>query len=140
LPEYDILYAIPERRDSKVNKILFTVLTLVLASSLCYAAEMESEEATEPVGAVVEASGMFVGKVSSVVEDTMAGGKAKNYVTVSNETGQTKMFPVDDTVNIVDSAFNALTLDQLKMGQKVAVEYSEGSSGQEKATSITVEK
>gem|GEM_PF-1755879 len=123
-----------------MNKIMLAVLALVLASSLCYAAEGMSEKATEPVGAVVEASGMFVGKVSSVVEDTMAGGKAKGYVTVSDETGQTKMFPVDDTVKVVDTTFNALTLNQLKAGEKVAVQYSKDKNGKEKATTIKVEK
>lgn len=123
-----------------MNKIFLAILALALASSLCYAAEEGSMKATEPIGAVVEATGLFVGNVSSVVEDTATGGKAKGYVTVSSETGQTKLFPVDDTVKVVDATLNAITLNQLKSGDKVSVEYSKDKAGQDKVTGIKVVK
>ncbi len=119
-----------------MKKIAIVILALVVTASFCYAAEsVKSQTATEPVGAVIETTGVFVGQISSVVENSLAGGKAKSYVTVSDDTGKTRMFPVDATVKIVDAGFNAITLNQLKKGEKVSVEYSG-----KKAKSINVQQ
>ncbi len=122
-----------------MKKFLMTAFMLALASSICYAAEGDEPAATEPVGAVIEATGVFVGKITSVIGESTTGGKIDTTVTVADESGKTKIFPVDETVKIVDATFNALTLDQLKEGKKVSVEYSkEGDS--EKAKTVKVEE
>ena len=124
-----------------MKKILIAIFVVSLVASLSYAASPEAvkdQKATEPVGAIVETLGVFIGQVSAATEKSMGGGK-EGYVTVVDETGKTKMFPVDPTVKIVDAGFNALTLNQLKKGEKVSVEYS-GKSGAEKAKSIKVTK
>ena len=55
------------------------------------------------------------------------------------ETGPVDVtFPVDPTVKVVDAAVNAVTLNQLKEGEKVAVQYSRDQNGKEKAESINV--
>ena len=118
-----------------MKKIMIVVIALVCATSLCYAQGNNSQKANEPVGAVVEATGFFVGTVSSVAVETATGGAVKCNVTVSDENGQTKIFPVDESVKVVDATFNALTLNQLKKGESVSVEYSG-----DKAKSIKVEK
>jgi len=119
-----------------VKSILIAVLVVIAAASLCYAqGDASVKKATEPVGAVIETAGVFVGRISSVVEQSLGGGKEKGFVTVSDETGKTRMFPVDETVKVVDATFNALTLNQLKQGEKVSVKYSG-----EKASEINVVK
>ena len=119
-----------------MKKMLIAVVAVVCVASLCYAAEGDSVKATEPVGAVVETGGVFIGKVSSAVEKSLGG---KGDITVVDETGKTKVFPVDPTVKIIDNTFNALTLNQLKQGEKVSVEYTK-EGGTEKAKSIQVMK
>lgn len=119
-----------------MKKILIAVTALVLTAAAGYAADEPGMQATEPVGAVIEAGGVFVGTVSSIVADTATGGRGT--VTVADENGQTKIFPVDETVKVVDAAFNAVTFNQLKTGEKVEVEYSKAPGGAEKASSIKV--
>ncbi|MDP2913359.1 MAG: hypothetical protein Q8N91_05060 [Candidatus Omnitrophota bacterium] len=124
-----------------MKKTLITVLALVCAASLCYAAEEASPKATEPVSATVEAAGTFVGKVVNVVTlgaaDTTEGA-SKASVTVLDETGKTMMFPIDSTVKIVDAAMNTIPLKQLKDGTEVVVKYVTGKNGAEKTESVTV--
>ena len=106
-----------------MNKVLTVVVALVLAVSLCYAAEEAAPKATEPVGAVVETGGVIVGKITNVIEESLGGGKTANSLVMAEADGTTKIIPLNDTVKILDTAFNALTLNQLK-GKKVSVDVS----------------
>ncbi len=118
-----------------MKKIVILLLALGFMGAVCYAAE-KTPKATEPVGAVIEAGGVFIGKVAGGVEQATTGERK---ITVESDTGETRVFPIDETVKIVDGTFNALTFDKLKAGEKVSVEYSkEGET--EKAKSITVTK
>lgn len=118
-----------------MKKLAVVVLALAFVASMAYAEE--AQKANEPVGKVVEATGTVVGKVVSVIT-TGSDKAAEGTVTVVDETGKTMMFPVDPTVKIVDATVNAITLNQLKEGEKVKVDYSkEGGSEKAKAISVT---
>jgi len=107
-----------------VNKILIAVLALVLAVPLCYAAEeAKPPMATEPVGAVVEAGGVIIGKVTTVIEESLDDGKTKGSFILAEDDGKTKMIPLDNAVEVLDTAFHAITLNKLN-GRKVSVETS----------------
>ena len=112
-----------ERKVIQVNKILIAVMALVLAVPLCYAAEDVKPMATEPVGAVVETGGVIIGKVTTVIEESLGGGKTKGSLILAEDNGKTKMIPLDNTVKVLDTAFHAITLNKLN-GRKVSVETS----------------
>ncbi len=123
-----------------MKKILMAAFVLSLAASLCYAVEGDKPKATEPVGAVVETAGIFVGKITTVVEKSLGGGKTEGSLVLADDSGRTKIIPLDNTVKILDTAFNVLTLKQLKKGESVTVEYTKPESGKEKAKTIKVLK
>ena len=112
-----------ERKVIQVNKILIAVVALMLVVPLCYAAEEAKPIATEPVGAVVETGGVIIGKVTTVIEESLGGGKTKGSLVLAEDNGKTKMIPLDNTVKVLDAAFHAITLDKLN-GRKVSVETS----------------
>ena len=119
-----------------MKKILIAIIAVVCLGSLCYAAQgADKPKATEPVGAVIETTGVFMGKISDVIEEAVTDGKKKGTLTVADGSGKTKAFPVDETVKIVDASFHALTLDQLNKGEKVLINFSKG-----KVTQVKVEK
>jgi len=118
-----------------VKKILIAVLVVISAASLCYAAQGDSPKATEPVGAVIETGGVIVGRITSVVEESL--GQKKASLILADENGKTRIIPLDNTVKIIDNTFHALTLNQLKKGKKVSVEVR-NRGGAEKATSVKV--
>lgn len=122
-----------------MKKYLLVIAVIALTAVSAYAAT-DNKTATEPLGAIVEASGVFIGTVSEVVVDTVTVGQAKGTVTVADESGKTRIFPVDDTVKIVDATVNVMTLNQLKKGQKVEVQYSKAPTGEEKVSSVKVMK
>jgi hypothetical protein len=106
-----------------VNKILIAVATLVLAASLCYAADQPEPKATEPVGAVVETGGVLIGKLTNVIEKSLGGGKTEGSLVMADDSGKTRIIPLDDTVKVLDTTFHGVTLNQLK-GKQVEVEVS----------------
>ena len=103
-----------------MKKILIAIVAIMVATSLCYAAESAAPKATEPVGAVVETSGVIIGKVTNVIEKSLGGGKTANSLVLAQDNGRTKIIPLDNTVKALDAGFNAITLNQLK-GKKVSV-------------------
>ena len=113
-----------------MKKIVFMALVLVLAASVCYAVE-KTPKATEPVGAVIETGGVFVGTIVGAIEKATTGEKK---ITVQADTGETRVFPFAETTQLVDDAFHAVTFNQLK-GRKAKVEYT--AKG---AKSVTVTK
>ena len=106
-----------------MKKIIIVVFALILATSLAYAAEKPTVKATEPVGAVVETGGVIIGTVTNAIEKSLSGGKTEGSLVMADESGKTKIIPLDNTVKILDTGFHAVTLNQLK-GRKVAVEVS----------------
>lgn len=118
-----------------MKKIAIVLLALVAVGTACYAAE-KAPAATEPIGAVIEAGGVFVGKIVGAVEQATTGEKK---ITVRSDTGETRVFPFAETVKIVDTTFNALTLNQLKAGKQVTVKYKE-EGGVQKADTVSVTK
>ena len=119
-----------------MKKILIAVIAIIVAASLCYAAEEAKMKATEPVGAVVEASGVIVGNLTNVVEKSLGGGKQANSLVMADDSGRTKIIPLDNTVKALDAGFHAVTLNQLKVGEKVSVKYSK-EGGADKAKSVS---
>ena len=120
-----------------MKTIAITLYVILVASAACYAADtqcvLEKEpQATEPVGAVVETVGVFVGKIVSACEIACTGERK---LTVENETGECKIFPFCATTKVADSTFHTATFNQLKKGEKVKVEYTEKG-----AKAVTVEK
>jgi len=120
-----------------MKKILVLTVALTLAASSAYAAE--EIKAEEPVGAVLEATTTYAGRVISVITGQEEEETVKGTITVADDTGKAAVFPVDPAVKIVDSTLNALTLNQLKEGDKVTVEYTK-EGDKEKTKSITVSK
>ncbi len=105
-----------------MKKILITVIVIMMAASFVYA-EDAKPKATSPVGAIAETTGVIIGKFTTVIEKSLGGGKTENSLVVAEDNGKTKMVPLDNTVKALDSAFNVVTLNQLK-GRKVSVETS----------------
>lgn len=98
-------------------KIAIAILALVLVTGVSFAAE-KAPKANEPIGAVIETTGVFVGKIVGAAEEATTGERK---VTVKSATGETRVFPFNETVELVDKGFHILTFNQLKPGDDVTV-------------------
>lgn len=122
-----------------MKKIALVVLAVMVTASFCYAAD--DVKVNEPMGAMADATGKFVGKVVSVATLGQADkAQGASQVTVADESGKAVVFVVDPAAKVVDATLNAITLKDLKAGEKVSVEYSKDKEGAEKAKAINVVK
>jgi hypothetical protein len=108
-----------------VKKVIIAILAIICVATLVYAADEPKPQATEPVGAVIETLGVFTGKITNVIEKS-AGNKGQ--LILADDSGKTKVIPLDNTVKIIDKGFHAVTLNQLKPGERVSVEQGKGGT------------
>ncbi|MBU0606169.1 MAG: hypothetical protein KKH77_07770 [Candidatus Omnitrophica bacterium] len=105
-------------RYAVVGVAIFSIVALFAAVSFADCGVCGIGEASK---AIVEKSGEFVGKVVNVTVAEPAKGIADGSVTVVDEVGKTAKFTVKGTAKIVAYTMDALTLNQLKIGDKVGV-------------------
>jgi len=115
------------KEGSRVKKVLFVVLAVMLMGSVCYAQDTT----------VAEDAKTAVGKVVEVTVADPAKGVANETIVVVDEVGKSTKFTVDSATSIVDATLNAVTLGQLNKDKKVEVKYSE-AAGTAKAEEIKV--
>lgn len=123
-----------------MKKLLLVAVALMLVSSVCFA--QTSEKMVSPVKETVEgveAITEFVGKVVSVTVAEPAKGVTESTVKVSDDMGNPVSFTVSSAATIVDASLNAITLNQLKEGEKVKVKATKTKEGKGQAKSIAVQ-
>lgn len=131
-----------------MKKILTVIFIIALARGVSYAEEKnfgpkdrfcvieKMPTATGPIGAVIETTGVFAGKIASAWEVALTGERK---IMVENETGECRIFPFCAATKVADKTFNAVTFDKLKKGEPVKVNYAT-DGGVEKAEKVTIQK
>ena len=119
-----------------MKKLLLVAIALMLVSSVCFAqGETKMSEPAKSMVKGVNAVGEYVGKVVSVTVAEPAKGVTDNTVKITDEMGNPIAFTVSSAAKITDASLNAITLGQLKEGDKVKVK----ATGAKEAKSITVQ-
>jgi len=119
-----------------MKKIIFILLAVTFASSLCFAQQASAPAMTKSAPKPVEVK-KFSGKVDSVSIGDAAKG-IKPGIVVVNEKAQKLSFVLKTGTTITANDGKALKLSDLKKDTKVAVEYTIGRTGIHKAQSIKV--
>ena len=115
-----------------MKKILGTMFALTLVSGLCFAQAPEAVKAPvaaaadmgkPAVGAAMEAVKVFHGKIESVsVADAAKGTKSE--IVAVDDSGKKMNFLVNPNhTTIYDAALQPITLDKIKVDDKVLVKY-----------------
>ena len=114
-----------------MKKTVIILLALAFIGSISYAQTAVTEKPTAAQQAKV-----FVGKVVNVTIADPAKGIAEGAVTVADETGKATTFTVKSTAKILGHAMDVITLDKLKIGDKIKIK----EAGANEARSIKVVK
>ena len=123
-----------------MKKLLLVVIALMLASGICFA--QGATKTSEPIKSLekgVKAVSEYVGKVVSVTVAEPAKGVTDSTVKVTDEMGNPISFTVSSAAKITDASLNAITLGQLKEGEKVKVQSVKTKEGKEEAKAIAVQ-
>ncbi len=108
-----------------MKKIVIVLLAFVFISSVVFAQATTQEKKT-----AAEKATSFVGKVVDVTVAEPAKGITAGAVTVADETGKTTTFTVKATAKILTHSLDVITLNQLKIGEKVKINASAENDAQ----------
>lgn len=112
-------------RYAVLGVAIFGIAALVVAASFANCGTCGVGEASK---AAVEKGGEFVGKVVNVTVTEPAKGIGAGTVTVADGVGKTTTFTVNGTAKILAGTMDVLTLNQLKIGDKVNVTEKDGEA------------
>lgn len=100
-------------------------VALVLAAVVLLCGVSFAQEKAAPIKAADVKE--MVGTVANVTVAEPAKGIADGTVTVVDDTGKAVGFTVTQSTKIVGATLDALTLNQLKIGEKIAIDSKEGT-------------
>ena len=122
-----------------MKKMFGILIALAFVGSICFAQEAAKTWAPIKSSSVASAIKTIVGKVVSVTVADPAKGIVNGTVSIVDEAGKTANYTVGSAAKVLDATFNAIPLNQLKVGDKVKVKGKKTTAGEE-AQSITLLK
>ncbi|MCX5678958.1 MAG: hypothetical protein NTY76_07650 [Candidatus Omnitrophica bacterium] len=108
-----------------MKKIAIVLLALAFVSPAIFA-----QTATPEKKSVAEKASTVVGKIVDVTVADPAKGVTAGVITVADETGKTTTFTVKATAKILAHTLDVITLNKLKVGDKVKIETSSANDAQ----------
>ena len=123
-----------------MKKIFGIFIALAFVSTICFAQEAaKNTPAPAKPSYVATETKIIVCKVVSVTVADPAKGVTNGSISVVDEAGKIINYTVSGAVKVFDNAFNAISLSQLKAGDKVKVAVKKTAT-REEAKTITVLK
>ena len=121
------------------NSFLIFVLLIFLSVTPAFAADSDDYTGSDntPIGSATKMVTMTTGTVLSVIGGG-AFGKKDASIAIKDPSGGTRIFFIDATASIINSAFGVLSLEDIKSGQKVEIEQASTPGGQEKVETVRV--
>lgn len=108
-----------------MKKVALVLIAIAFASGVAFAQDQAAAPAKTETPA--QQAKAVVGKLVNVTVAEPAKGIANGTVTITDDTGKAVEFTVTQSTKVLDATLNAITLNQLKIGEKVKVKSKEGT-------------
>ena len=126
-----------------MKKVALVLIAIVFVAGMAFA-----QDSTAPVNKMVNATTTTTAKVASDTKTAVgtltnvtlaepAKGIANSTITVTDATGKAMNYTVVQSTKILGATLDVLTLNQLKIGEKIKIKTKEGS---DEASAIKVIK
>jgi len=99
-----------------MKKIVLVLIAVAFVAGVAFA-----QESTAPANKMVKETKATVGKIVNVTAAEPAKGIANGTVTVMDDTGKAVDFTVTQSTKILGTTLDAITLNQLKIGEKIKI-------------------
>ena len=126
-----------------MKKVALVLIAIVFVAGMAFAqdnvppANKIVNTTTTTTTKVVSETKTAVGTLANVTLAEPAKGIANNTITVTDASGKAMMYTVTQSTKILGAALDVVTLNQLKIGDKIKIKTKEGS---DEATAIKVIK
>ena len=102
-----------------MKKIVIVLLAFVFISSVVFAQAQPQKK-----GSATERATIVIGKIVDITMAEPAKGIKAGAITVADEAGKTTTFTVKSTAKILTHTLDVITLNKLKIGEKVKIKAS----------------
>ena len=126
-----------------MKKIALILIAIVFVAGMAFAqdqvppANKMVNETKATVNKVAADTKTAIGTLTNVTLAEPAKGIANSTITVTDNTGKAMNYTVTQSTKILGAALDVVTLNQLKIGEKIKIKTKEGSG---EATAIKVVK
>ena len=126
-----------------MKKVALVLIAIVFVAGMAFAQDQVPpankivNTTTTTTTKVVSDTKTAVGTLTNVTLAEPAKGIANNTVTVTDATGKATLYTITQSTKILGAALDVVTLNQLKIGEKIKIKTKEGS---DEATAIKVIK
>ncbi|MDD5436659.1 MAG: hypothetical protein PHX20_03855 [Candidatus Omnitrophica bacterium] len=103
-----------------MKKLALAVIAIAFVAGVAFAQEQA------PANKMVKDTKAAVGTLTKVTLAEPAKGVAKSTITVTDETGKAMNYTVTQSTKIIGATLDVLTLNQLKIGEKIAIKHNGG--------------
>ena len=102
-----------------MKKIVMVLLALAFVGSVSFA------QGGDAVKSVTEKTKSVIGKVVNVTLAEPAKGINAGAITIADDVGKTTTYTVSSTAKILGTSLDVITLNQLKIGDKIKIKTTE---------------
>lgn len=125
-----------------MKKVALVLIAIVFVAGIAFAQDQAPvnkmvNSTTSTVSKVASDTKTAVGTLANVTLAEPAKGIANNTVTITDNTGKAMVYTVTQSTKIIGATLDVITLNQLKIGEKIKIKTKEGS---EEASAIKVVK
>ncbi len=116
-----------------MKKIALILIAIAFVSGAAFAQDQAAAPAKPAT--VAQQVKAVVGKLVNVTVSDPAKGIANGTITITDDTGKAVDYTVTQSTKVLDATLNAITLNQLKIGEKIKIKTKAGT---QEATAIKV--
>lgn len=120
-----------------MKKVALVLIAIAFASGVAFAQGETTAPAktVPPANAMIKETKATMGKIVNVTLAEPAKGIANGTITVADDTGKAIDFTVTQSTKILGTTLDAITLNQLKIGDKIKIK---SKTGTQEASAIKV--
>ena len=110
-----------------MKKIALVLVAIVFVAGIAFAQEPAANKIVTETKRVVADTKSAVGTLTNVTLAEPAKGVANSTVTVTDATGKATLYTITQSTKIIGATLDVLTLNQLKIGEKIKIKTKEGT-------------
>jgi len=116
------------REVRKMKKLALVLIAIVFVAGVAFAEQVPpANKIVDETKQVVSDTKAAVGTLTNVTLAEPAKGIANSTITVTDETGKAMEYTVTQSTKILGATLDVVTLNQLKIGEKIKIKTKEGT-------------
>lgn len=110
-----------------MKKLALVLVAIAFVTGVAFAEQAPANKMVDEAKKIASDTTAAVGTLTNVTLAEPAKGVANSTITVTDETGKAMEYSVTQSTKILGATLDVLTLNQLKIGEKIKIKTKEGT-------------